>query len=290
MMSGVGGLQPGLYINLADEVYHADPALSRTNLVDLLDTPRTYWINSAMNPERPTRAKTEATQYGSAFDMLMFEPEKFKKKYQIVGADDWDGTKEELISYKDYFKIYESIKVLREGASSDADLCLSGGLPQVTIVFDYQGIRFRTRHDYFTPVLSTDFKTTRSLHEGHLKRAFNEYGYDIQNSLYKLSRKRFKEQYRAGEAEVYGNIDPEFFRAFMEAEYNGFIFVFQRSTPPHPYESIMPEDDTDSIGDDRIHKAMEIYHKNLQKFGTKIWPVCEGKTRAFSMIYGFKNN
>lgn len=276
-------LEPGIYFDLPDEVYFDEPALSRSDIVALLDTPNTYWKNSWMNPDRKKRKTSDAMDYGSAFDCLMFTPKLFEQKYQVVPIDAWAEHKEK-ISYADYFAIIESIKVLR--GAKESKRWLSGGLPQVTIVFEEYGRRFRTRHDYFTPVLSTDFKTARALHDEHLKRAFREYGYDIQLRLYKRARERFKEQYAAGKASPYGEVPIEFFRKFIEADINEFIFIFQRSTPPHPFESKFPEDDTEENGLHRIEKAMRIFEKNWAQYGTSEWPVCDGKTKSFSMFYG----
>lgn len=281
------GLPPGIYFGLSEEVYHKDPALSRSDMVNLLDTPNSYWKNSFMNPDRSRKKASDPMDYGSAFDCLMFDGLKaFEKKYRIVGLDEWTSENKEFITHDNYFKIAESIKVLRKG--KDSTLFLSGGLPQVTIIFDELGMRFRTRHDFFTPVLSTDFKTARNLHEGHLKRAFIEYGYDIQFWLYTHSRRRIKEMLRAGAADVYGDVDPAFFAKFMGSDVDEFVFVFQRSSPPYPFLPLMPEDDTEESGQKRGLRAIGIYQKSLAEYGSKEWPVCEGKIKPFSIYYGLR--
>lgn len=280
------GLEPGIYFNLAEEIYFADPALSRTDLMHMLDTPNTYWKNSHMNPNKQKRKTNDGMEYGAAFDCLMFEPRKFEKKYQVIPIDAWDEAKQK-ISHEDYFKIVESIKVLRAG--KDSSLFLSGGIPQVTIVFDWNGLRFRTRHDYFTPVLSTDFKTSYTLAEGKLKFSFRDYGYDIQFALYKKAREEIKKAIREGRAFVYGSVPQEFFERFMQATVDGFIFVFQRSSEPFPYLPLMPEDDTEDEGLKRIDQAAKIFRENLARYGLKEWPVCEGKVKAFSMFFGIRN-
>jgi hypothetical protein len=281
------GLAPGIYFGLADEPYYTDPAISRTDIVNLIDTPNSYWLNSWMNPERKAKDKTDALEYGSAFDMLLFEPQRFRKCYQIVPIDPWEDAKLK-INYDDYMEILACIKVLKAGR--DSTLFLSGGMPQVTIVFDFEGIRYRTRHDYFSPVMSADFKTIRSLEDRHLKHAFWEYGYDIQLALYKWSRIRFREQYAAGEAHVYGEVDPRFFERFLKAEISDFMFIFQRKTKPFPYEPLMPSYDTEENGQDRITQGIKIFTKYLAEYGAKEWPVCDGKAKEFSMFRGKETN
>jgi hypothetical protein len=276
-------LAPGIYFNLSDERYHGDPALSRSNMVDLLDTPNSYWKNSWLNGARKRKKASDPMKFGSAFDCLMFEPKVFNDRYQITPIDAWEQHKIK-IALEDYNKIIDSIKVLKKGR--DSSLFLSAGISQVTIVFDYMGYRFRVRIDWFTPVLSTDFKTANSLAVHHLKWAFSQYGYDIQLWLYRLARSRFKEQFLAGEAEVYGQVDPAFFTKFMEDTNNGFVFIFQRSSEPYPYEPLWPEDDTEENGQMRAEKAVLTYTQYLKSHGTVEWPVCDGKIKRFSMHYG----
>lgn len=278
-------LEPGIYFNLPAEVYHADYALSRSDIVALGDTPYTYWENSPLNPERKAKSSTDAMDYGQAFHYLLFEPKLFEKKYQVVPIDAWDINKKK-IQHEDYYAMVESIKVLRAGASSN--LFLSGGMPEVTIVFDDHGMRFRCRHDYFTPVCSVDFKTAYTLHVQHIKKDFDRYGYDVQMYLYKKSRQRFKEQFSAGQAHVFGNVDPAIFNKFMSSEINEFIFIFQRKTPPYPFIPLMPEDDTEESGFEKTLRAIDIYKNNMAKYGHKPWPVCDGKIKPFSMHYGIR--
>lgn len=279
------GLAPGIYFDLPEEVYFADKALSRSDMLHLLDTPNTYWKNSWMNSERSKIKSSKEMDYGSAFDYMLFTPKLFEKKYQVVPVDVWDNAKKK-ISLEDYYKIIDSIKVLKAGHESG--MYLRGGIPQVTIVFEHSGVRYRVRIDLFKPMLSLDYKTIWSLNERHLKRAFEEYGYDIQMRLYRWARQRFKEQFKAGEAHVYGKVDPKFFRQFMDDELNEFVFLFQRSSAPYPYLPLITEDDTEDHGAQRITDASLIYQKNLELYGTKEWPVCEGKTKAFSITYGIR--
>ncbi len=279
------GLKPGIYFDLPARRYHADSALSRSDMVNLLDTPNSYWVNSAMNPNPPKRISKPDMEYGEAFHYLLFQPHLFERLYRVVPVDPWDDCKQAITS-DNYYKIVDSIKVLRAG--KDSNLFLSGGQPEVTIVFDYAGMRFRVRIDYMTPVLNSDFKTTRELAMGLLKHEFGNRGYDIQYALYTLARRRFREQFATGEADVYGKVPTEFMEKFLKSRMDEFIFIFQRKTPPYPFLPLMPESDTEESGLIKIHKAIKIYNQNFKEYGTKVWPVSEGKTKAFSMFYGIR--
>lgn len=287
-------LQPGLYFGLDENVYHSDRALSRSNLVDILDTPYTYWETSWMNPNRVVKTSNPDMEYGKVFHMLLFEPERFEKVYQITPVEAWRHDKLK-ITLEDYNRIARSIKVLRSGA--DARLYLSGGKPEVTIVYDDTftlggeevTYRFRTRHDYFVPILTTDFKTTHTLNERYLQRAYDTYGYDLQMYQYKRSRIRFKEMFKAGQADVYGEteVDKKFWNTFMADEMNEFIFIFLRTKYPYPFDVQIPAMDVEEDGEDKYFTAVQRYHDCLRKYGTKReWPVCDGKTIEFSKRYG----
>lgn len=277
-------LKPGIYIGLPAEIYHADTAISRGNIVALNDTPYTYWEQSWMNPnKKPAKQSSDEMAFGEAFHCQMFEPKKFDREYFVWPTEDWD-TKKKKIEKQDHEAIIAAIKVLY--ASRAPKQLLTGGLPEVTIVFDYDGLRFRTRHDYFNYDMTVDFKTTYSLAQWHIQSAFKKYGYDVQMYLYKLSRQRLREQMRAGEANVYGHIDEAFFKKFMESPTDDFVFIFQRSSPPYPFEALWPEDDTERNGEDKTLAALDIYERNMKKYGTSSWEISDGKLKRFSMSYG----
>lgn len=278
------GLAPGIYFGLADEIYFGDPALSRSDILALLDTPNTYWLNSWMNPARESKEKNDEMIFGSAFHALLFEPKEFSKRFFIMPPDKWQ-TGKHLITSQQFDQLKKSIDVLRAGKHSN--LFLRGGMPEVTIVFDDDGVRYRTKHDYLCVPLTTEFKTTVSLEEWHLKNEFRKRALDVQQALYLRSRVRFREQYRAGEAHVYGNVDKAFFRKFMDEELNDFIFIFQRKSPPYPFLPLMPEQDNYDSGMNKIEFTRRIYKQYMDLYGVKVpWPISEGRVKRFSMMYG----
>lgn len=282
------GLPLGIYFGLANEVYQNDPALSRSDIVNLLDTPRTYHDRSWMNPDRKYKQQSSEMEYGEAFHCLLFEPREFEKRWFVWPIDEWNAAKRR-IEHKEYFRIVESIKVLREGEESG--LFLKGGVGEVTIIFEYNGLIFRTRHDNLAPLFTVDFKTTRGLHDELLKRSFREYGLDVQCALYQRSRKRFKQQYLAGEAHVYGEVNSKFFDNFMNAGSDEFQFIFQRKDEPYPYEPLWPSQDTFDSGYNKIEKACELYKHYMSVYGpNRRWPACTGKAKEFSMYYGKRDN
>lgn len=278
-------LKPGLYTNLSSVTYHRDRALSRSGLLQIQYSPRKFWKNSWMNQDWQPATPSKEMAYGSAIDCLLFERPKFFKRYYINKID-VRNNKKIGIDKKDYDAMIASVKVLQEG--EETSLYLRGGMPHVVIVFELNGIMFRCEHDYFGILNTMDYKSAYSLADHHIKDAFWRYGYDMQQALYSISRTRFREQFIAREAEVYGDIDPSFFNAFMESPMDKFGLIFQLKTDPFPYRLIFPQGDTEDNGLRRIEDSVEKYNYYLQKFGTKPWPICKGASEEWSMFYGSK--
>ena len=289
MASKPEGLKPGIYFGLAPEVYHRDPALSRSNLLSLLRCPAEYWHNSWMNPDvvRKVVKPSPDMEYGEAMHMMLFEPDRFHKTYQPVPGSLLDNSRKP-IAHESYMAMAQAAAVVKKAPTSS--MFLAGGWPEVTIVFEKDGFLFRTRHDYLSVNLTTDYKTTYSLETGKLRWAFAQYGYDIQVALYRWSRIILRQQIKDGTAHVYGKPDSKLFRRFLESEMDGFINIFQTKEAPYPFRVLAASEDTQAAGEDRIAAAMRIYSHNLQEFGTKPWTVSSGEIEEFSMAYGVKSS
>ena len=72
----------GIYLNLPEADYHADPALSASGIKNLLQSPADYWFQSVHNPDRED-FDTTATAKGTLYHLMFFEPERFKETYAI---------------------------------------------------------------------------------------------------------------------------------------------------------------------------------------------------------------
>jgi hypothetical protein len=281
------GLRPGIYFGLPDEAYHTDPAISRTDIMRLLRSPAAYWRESWMNLNRARRQNVSPDmEYGEQLHMLLFQREEFDKKYQIIPGRVLEPNKKP-IAHEKFMAMVESATVLRSAANvRDA---LSSGWAEVTIVFEHCGILFRTRHDYFTPTLTIDYKTTSSLETSKLKWSFSQYGYDIQMALYLKARREFRRQYAAGKAHVYGQPDKALFRKFIAAEDDGLFFIFQDKLAPYPFRVLVPESDTEDTGAGKIDDGLKVFLTHLSRHGSKPWPVSTGEFESFSMYYGVSN-
>lgn len=81
---------PGVYFNLPEAEYHADPAFSNSGCRKMLVSPLTFWINSPMNPDFVDKA-TDAMKRGKAMDKLIVEGhDAFDEAYEIApDKADW---------------------------------------------------------------------------------------------------------------------------------------------------------------------------------------------------------
>lgn len=69
-------MKPGIYFNMPEELYHADPSLSSSGIRKILVSPLDYWIESRLNPDY-VDTKTPAMITGTAFHRRLLEPARF---------------------------------------------------------------------------------------------------------------------------------------------------------------------------------------------------------------------
>lgn len=66
-------IAPGVYFNLPEELYHADPALGSGDVRRLYTCPMYYWRESAMNPFHTGTDETPALLFGRALHKIVLE-------------------------------------------------------------------------------------------------------------------------------------------------------------------------------------------------------------------------
>src|SRR5262245_19584298 len=63
----------GIYFDLPEEDYHADPALGSPDINQCRASGPDYWWNSPLNPKRPERKSSPSQEYGRALHKLVLE-------------------------------------------------------------------------------------------------------------------------------------------------------------------------------------------------------------------------
>lgn len=77
--------EPGIYFDLDEAEYHADPSFSTSGIRKILVSNLSYWVYSWMNPTPPPERESEALDRGKAYHCFVLEGEEaFTKRYAVA--------------------------------------------------------------------------------------------------------------------------------------------------------------------------------------------------------------
>lgn len=282
-------LQEGIYFNLSNDDYHADPALSHSGMTKLLVSWQDYWVGSVHNPQRKEFKPTEAMIFGERSGMYLLERDKFYKRYGTYdrNGNGHDGTYLSSIEYK---KIKDSIDAVT--SVPIAKQHFQDGYPEVSIFWrDSTGVMLRVRIDYLRTFGAIDFKRIAQVDNWGIGRAVKAQGLDIQNFLYlegiKWARgwlKRMNDKQRAAFAKQ-ENVKLEWLVAFMNDEDLLFRFLFQRSIPPYIWEFRELEPEVLTEGCNAVGWAVKRYKEGIDKYGTAPPPMGAEEVKTISTYH-----
>ncbi len=285
------GMKPGIYFNMPNEAYHADPALSHSGMVKLLISELDYWIESPLNPDREEWRKPKrgsAMWYGSMRHMLLLERARFWREFRIVGQTHKHGF--EWLTKEEYREIKRSVDEIL--AVPDAAIHFEDGFPEVSIFVrcPETGIMLRIRVDWLLKFGAVDYKQARSLLNNQLGWHIADFGYDIQHSLYVYVLRLIKIELRAGRAVIDGLPDtPEakkWMADFIADDDVMFRFFFQRSEPPYIFRIIKGfDEEIASNARVRIDEAKQKYLYNITRYGRERWPAGTCEPEEFSIYH-----
>lgn len=181
---------PGVYDNLPAEQYHADTAVGSSTLKKL----------ATMTPAHAKYGsfqRTDALEFGAAFDMCLLEREIFNTTY-LRGPDDRRGKKwtealdacergQILMVAKDYDRVLENVEVVL--SNPDVASLLSGNTIRQQSAFwidKETGLRCKARPDLINEdhELMVDVKTTISADPRMFGSQCAKLGYHIQRAQY----------------------------------------------------------------------------------------------------------
>lgn len=157
----------GIYLNLPEQQYHTDPALSASGIKNLLQSPADYWFQSAHNPNYQD-VNTDALSKGSLYHMAFFEPERIKAEcafkpdgmsFATKDGKQWraDHEGKTIIKASDWQEIDVAHKLATQAGLFEF---IGDGPAEVSIfVTDPSGHRLKCRVDKLTPNRSFDLKT-----------------------------------------------------------------------------------------------------------------------------------
>lgn len=261
------GREPGVYVGLSMEEYHADTALGSSGIKKLItEGPEAYWFDSPLNPSRPQEEKTIAQKFGTAYHTLMLEPEKFDYKIKPKV----NSTKEEGMlgegEYADLMAMREALTHNPRHAAS-----LQGGLPEVSIFWrDHEtGIMCKVRYDYFAPEWVVDLKKCRSINNKRLRYDIPDYGYDVSGSMYSIAASVLKDMLRAG-YQLPPEFAPDFGERFLARENQLFAFLMQQDYAPYTARMLLLTPDVSAVGRDKFRRGLEVYQDH--QYTLERWP------------------
>lgn len=281
------GIEEGIYFNLSNEEYHADPALSHSGMTSVLVSWPDYWVRSALNPQRKKYNPTDAMVFGSRAGTLLLEPELFYKSFNTAGRA--PNAKAMFISSVEYDRLQEG-----RNAVMDVDIGREHfiqGYPEVSVFFKMDGIMVRVRIDYLRTFGCIDYKRIAEVNNIAVGRAVKAQGLDIQNFLYLEGVKAARLMLaRLNDAELQAfalreKVDYLWLKDFRTDTDLLFRFLFQRSTPPYIWEFRELENEVLSEGAHAVFAAVRRYKKGLELYGIGRPPMGQNTVKTISQYH-----
>lgn len=296
------GMGAGIYFNLTAEDYHNDPAVSCSNIKDLLISPLKYWTNSSLNPNRKQK-ETVAKSIGTALHCLLMEKEKFKQDYIVLPKLDVDSdfyrtesvkpnflqnfalrkTKDaktfEYIGNKTVIKAddFEEIKAAVDSLESQpaAGSLFQDGYAEVSIFWRDEETRLmcKCRPDYLTPNYIADYKSIADIEK--IGRDLVGYKYHIQAAYYLEGlnnlRKLLRKDMTANQLQDTFLKCNQLIQNHPSKDHNNFIFAFQEKEAPYLVRLKTLDQEVLEIGREKFRLGLEIYKENIEKYGAEKW-------------------
>ena len=273
----------GIYFGLSDAEYHADHALGSTGLKKLVHSAPDFWFESWMNPLHEDN-DTDAKVFGRRLHTCVLEGvEKFKSLYAPyrekgntkAGIDEIKAIEEtgkEAVKIKDYHKILLASLFIKKNKTLDK--AFEGGLPEVSVFWTVDDIRYKARFDYLQIRSIVDLKSIDNQKGLEFKQACRNaianYDYIVSARHYSEGRKQMQRLLQKGL--VFGL--PEGMDGWLINVANfvnfGFVFVFwQKSAAPISHGIIVsPDNPIYDRASEMISKAVDNYRRFMADFGT----------------------
>lgn len=285
------GYAPGIYFGMSNEDYHNDHALSHSGITNILVSEYDYWEKSSLNPNRNRRQPSQDYQpamfFGILAETFLLEEKRFFERYKVIGqTKSYQNDGRPLLSSTLFDDVKQSAAMLRK--DPDTAAYFTHGYPQVTIIYIHPttGMRMRIRPDWLRTFGCIDLKRLRSITNSKLGWDCVEYGYDLQEQMYREGMMIAKEGLRAGTMKAFGDYDPAWLKAFADDPDTMFRFVFQRSTKPFIYCVKYFDDEIRKNAKALVEEGIHKYRRAVEQYGANEWPCGSAKAEEFS-IYHF---
>jgi exodeoxyribonuclease VIII len=179
--------------DLPSDAYHAMPDLSNSGMSKLKKTPANFKHYLDQGSE-----SSDAMEFGSMFHMFILEPDKFARTYECTGINDRRTTAYKAAAKK----IEEAGKIPIDAKTADvATGLLSGmknammqsypgfiplrdGRPEVSVLYEDDGVQCKCRIDYLGDDAIIDLKTTTDASANGFQDSVFKFGYNRQQAHY----------------------------------------------------------------------------------------------------------
>jgi PDDEXK-like domain of unknown function (DUF3799) len=269
----------GIYFDLDEDEYHADTALGSTDLRRLLASGPDYWWGSPLNPNKPERKQSPAQEFGSALHKLVLEGNQAFAVRYVRRPDDLERLtpkiKEQLCPNGETVIAgddFDRIKVSGELIARNPDLAAAfeGGVPEVSVFWEEDGIRCKARFDYLKIRGVGDLKSIRNYMGKPFAeacgRSIVEYRYDVQAAHYLKGRAEVAPLVADGL--VFGDHDAGWLKRVADSKSYAFQWVFfQAEGAPITWSrSLSPGNPILDIAERDRDRALEVYREFKQSF------------------------
>lgn len=196
---------------------------------------------------------------------------RFQVWDELVAAQAASGRK--ILKAEDYWRIITASDSIR--ATPVLERCFENGVPEVSVFWTDDGVRFRARFDYLRYQSIVDLKSftnvTRKPPEMAVVSAIYNYSYDMQAAHYLNARERMRGFVR--DERVFGEVDREWLKALAEVDNYIFTFVFHslNGAPISEPVNIIPGSIPEGAAAADIGRAVDRFKQYRDKFGDGQW-------------------
>ncbi len=178
-------------MTISNADYHADPAVSASQLKTVMQSPYHYW-SRYLDPDRVAMVPTSAMRFGSLAHCAVLEPDELSKRYQLApdrrtkegkaAVTEMAAAGIEAVSETDLAQALQIADAVR--SNSTAALLLSNGAAEQSFWFDdvSTGLRCKCRPDWLSADGATivDLKTCVDASKSGFARAVATWSYQVQ--------------------------------------------------------------------------------------------------------------
>ena len=178
---------------ISNEEYHADPAISASQLKTVMQSPYHYW-SAYLDPSRTPAIATSAMKLGSLTHCCVLEPDEVSKRYGITPdrrsnagkalAAEMEASGIEAVTAQEMEQALSMAASVR--SNSTVSSLLSNGAAETSHWWDdvATGLRCKCRPDWFDGETIVDLKTCQDASPALFAAAVGRFSYQLQAAHY----------------------------------------------------------------------------------------------------------